>query len=80
MSVDISTLAIEVRSDGVLVASDRLRRLPQDGAAAERATNSLSAAFGNLNKYLGQIAGMFGMGLGIAGFVSLVRNALDVID
>lgn len=52
MSVDISTLAIEVRSDGVLVASNRLKELTDKGGAAEKSVNSLSSASDRLAGYL----------------------------
>lgn len=42
MAVDITTLGIEIRSDGVLVASERLKKLQQDGKATEQAVGRLS--------------------------------------
>lgn len=52
MAVDIATLGLEVRSDGVVVASDRLRQLAAAGGQAESAANSLSSAFSNVTRYM----------------------------
>ena len=52
MSVDIATLGLEVRSDGVVVASDRLKQLTAEGGKAEAATNQLSSSFANATKYI----------------------------
>lgn len=48
---DLYELGLEVRSDGVVVASDRLRKLASDGAAAERSTNKLASSTSNLERY-----------------------------
>jgi len=51
-TVDIATLGLEVRSDGVVVASDRLKQLTAEGTKAEGAANKLSSSFSNVAKYI----------------------------
>lgn len=41
--MDIAALGLEVRSDGVVVASNRLRKFEQDAGRAERATDRYSS-------------------------------------
>lgn len=50
--IDIATLGLEVRSDGVVVASDRLKTLTNEGRRAESTTSSLSSATDKLAGYL----------------------------
>lgn len=57
--VDIATLGLEVRSDGVVVASDRLRQLTEEGRRAEQATNKLSTSFADVSKYVKAAAAAF---------------------
>lgn len=58
---DIATLGLEIRSDGVVVASDRLKKLTQDGRNAEQATSKLSTATAQLTNYLKAAAAAFGL-------------------
>ena len=51
MAVDIASLVIEVKSDGVVVAKDRLANLTKEGGAAEKSTARLSTSFDNLSRY-----------------------------
>jgi hypothetical protein len=59
MGVDIATLGLEVRSDGVVVAIDRLKNLTAEGGRAERVTSGLGSSFGSLAGYIkGAVAAM----------------------
>lgn len=60
MSADIATLGLEIRSDGVVVASDRLRQLTNEGRNAEASTARLSSSFGNLTNYIKTAAAALG--------------------
>jgi hypothetical protein len=56
---DMYQLGLEVRSDGVVVASNRLNQLAADGARAESATNSLSSSFAGMTKYINAAVAAF---------------------
>lgn len=58
---DIAVLGLEIRSDGVVVASDRLKRLTQEGKNAESATTKLSSATASLTNYIKMAAAAFGL-------------------
>lgn len=60
-TVDIATLGLEVRSDGVVVASDRLKKLQQEGSEAESAAGKLSKAFDSLTNILKAAAAALGL-------------------
>lgn len=68
-SVDIATLGIEIRSDGVLVASDRLRQLQNEGGRAEGATKKLSSSFSELSGAVKVATGAIA-GLAISKYIS----------
>lgn len=53
--MDIAELGLSVRSDGVVVASDRLKRFGQDAARAEKATDSLASAFKRFAPIIGAV-------------------------
>ena len=59
MSVDVSTLSIEVRSDGVLVATNRLDHLAKSGKTAEESTTSLSSSMSKVSGYVAAAAAAF---------------------
>lgn len=52
---DIASLGLEVRSDGVVIASDRLNKFGQDAARAEKATENLSSAFRRFAPIIGAV-------------------------
>lgn len=51
-AVDIATLGLEVRSDGVVVASQRLRELESQGGRTEAATRRMASSFDGLVGYI----------------------------
>ena len=55
MTADLFTLGLEVRSDGVVIASDRLNNLAAAGKTAEDGTSKLSAAFDKLGYSLSNL-------------------------
>lgn len=57
--MDIASLGLEVRSDGVVVASDRLKKFGQDAERAEKATNQLSNAFRTFAPIVGTVMAAF---------------------
>lgn len=59
--MDIATLGLEVRSDGVVVASDRLKKFGQDAGRAERATDGMSRAFRALAPLLAAVTAALGV-------------------
>lgn len=70
MSVDIATLGLEVRSDGVVVAGNRLRELALQANKTEKNTSHsmrmMSKAADRLNKSFFSLKNaMFGMGVGM---------------
>ena len=73
MSVDIAVLGLEVRSDGVVVASDRLKQLTAEGGKAEQATGKLSSSFSNLEKYVQAAQAAFAA----AGIGMFVKASID---
>lgn len=58
---DLYTLGLEVRSDGVVVASNRLNQLAKDGKNAEDSTKKLSTATSSLVNYMKAAAAAFGL-------------------
>lgn len=58
---DIAVLGLEVRSDGVVVASNRLQQLTREGRNAENSTSKLSSATSALTGYLKAAAAAFGL-------------------
>ena len=73
MAVDIAVLGLEVRSDGVVVASDRLKQLTAEGGKAEQATGKLSSSFSNLEKYVNAAQAAFAA----AGIGMFVKSSID---
>lgn len=59
-STDVYSLNLAVNSDGVPVASDRLRTLAQEGGRAESATNALGSSFANVARYIQVAAAALG--------------------
>lgn len=57
--MDIASLGLEVRSDGVVIASDRLKKFGQDAESAEKATNQLSNAFRTFAPLVGTLMAAF---------------------
>lgn len=57
--MDIAALGLEIRSDGVVVASDRLDRFGRDAERAERSTHSLTNAFRVLAPVVGTVMAAF---------------------
>lgn len=57
--MDIASLGLEIRSDGVVVASDRLNRFGQDAARAARETEALSASFRRFAPIIGTVTAAF---------------------
>lgn len=70
---DIATLGLEVRSDGVVVASNRLKQLTADGATAESATNKLSSSFRGFERYVSAAQAA----LAAFGLASFAKSAID---
>jgi tape measure domain-containing protein len=57
--MDIAQLGLEIRSDGVVVASDRLNKFGRDAQRAEGATDGLSRAFRTLGPLVGTVMAAF---------------------
>lgn len=58
---DLATLGLEIRSDGVVVASDRLKKFGEDARRTETATGNLTRSFGALKSMLGGLLAAFGL-------------------
>ena len=59
MSTDIATLGLAIRSDGVVVANDRLERLERQSRRNERASEQLVSRFRDLSQAAVAAAGAF---------------------
>lgn len=57
--MDIAELGLSVRSDGVVVASDRLNRFGRDADRAEKATNRLADTFRRFAPLVGTVMAAF---------------------
>ena len=57
--MDIATLGLEIRSDGVVVATDRLKKFGENAGQAERSADGLSRAFRALGPLIGAVAAAF---------------------
>lgn len=69
---DLATLGIEVKSDGVLVASKNLDKMAKSGARAEKSTKNLSKAANDSQKSItGLISPLKVVGGLLAGMASL---------
>lgn len=76
MATDVASLAIRVESLQVSEADRRLKGLSSSGASAERATSSLSGAFGKL---LGPLTAVVSAGAALSKLVSVQRE-FDVLN
>jgi hypothetical protein len=60
MAVDVATLHIQVKADGVPQATHQLEILVKQGEKAEQSTKKLSSSFDNLTKYMKAAAAALG--------------------
>jgi hypothetical protein len=77
MAVDIAQLGIEIRSDGVLIASDRLKQLAASGKEAETSTKGLSTSFWKMS---GVVAVATAAIMAFYTSFRLLKDAMKVID
>ncbi len=72
--MDIAALGLEVRSDGVVVASDRLKKFEQDAGRAERATDAMARAMRALTPLLTAA----GAALGVSALIRYANTWTDL--
>ena len=80
MTVDIATLGLQVRSDGVVTANQRLRQLQTQGRGAEQQTNRLSQGFRGASqsaRMLRGALGALGVGLSLRGIQGLITSTAE---
>ena len=78
MTADLFTLGLEVKSDGVANASDRLNTLSTAGKNAEAGTSSLSAAFDKLGYSLSNLQDLIMKAASAFALMKLAEGARDV--
>ena len=71
MSIDIAELGLSVRSDGVVVATNRLDKLEKSGKRAEAATDKLTKRMEQMGRTMGRMAA-----LGVTAMAGLTANSL----
>lgn len=74
MSVDITTLGLEIRSDGVVVASKRMRELEKDAGSVEKSFSKVGSASSMLMSKLMRLAGV------IAGIFTIHKAKEYLVD
>ena len=80
MTVDIATLGLQVRSDGVVTANDRLRRLQGEGRQAEQSTRRLDQSMRGLSQRARMLRGALatlGVGLSLRGIQNMVTQTAE---
>ncbi len=74
--MDIATLGIVVKSQGVKEAERGLKGLEKQGADTERRASSLAATFGRASKAIGAAA-LAGFGVAAAGAALYIKNSIE---
>ena len=77
--VDIFQLGLEVRSDGVVVASDRLKQLSKSGEEAEKSAGGLSAVFDKLGYSLQNLQALMMKAASALALLKLAELAKDAM-
>ena len=77
--VDIFQLGLEVRSDGVVVASDRLKQLSKSGEEAEKGAGGLSAVFDKLGYSLQNLQSLMMKAASALALLKLAELAKDAM-